>query len=80
MMVTPSVGARREGGGGGWAGDTSGRVIDGLDSAVQDLGVGVGVELHFFGSLSTPSVLHAAKLSLGSGLTVPVSVAPGGAV
>ena len=46
---------------------------DGLDSAVQHLGVvGVGVELHFFSFLLSPSVLHTVKLSLGSGLTVPV--------
>ena len=42
---------------------------------VAHLGVvGVGTELHFF--LLPPCVLHAAKLSLDSGLTVPVSVAP----
>ena len=61
---------------GRWEGgfSTSGRAIDGLGSAVQHLGVFDGVELHFFSCLFPLSVLHAAKLSLGSGLTVPVSV------
>ena len=42
--------------------------------------VGVSVELHFFSFLLPPSVLYAAKLSLGSDLTVSVSVAPRGTV
>ena len=43
MMVEPSV----DFGEGGCS--TSGRAIDGLDSAVEHLGfIGVGVELHFF--------------------------------
>ena len=70
VMVEPSADIR-----GGCS--TSGRTIDGLDSVVQHLrAVGVSVELHFFSFLLPPSVLYAAKLSLGSDLTVSVSVAP----
>ena len=78
MMAEPLANVGGRGGvGGGGERSIFGRAIDGLGSAVQHLGVvGVGVELHFFSFLLPPSVLHAAKLSLGSALTVSVSVAP----